>query len=437
MVSMDTREGGGRGGHSGYSGNSSGRGRGGRGFSNSNGWQNTNSYPQNTSYAPRGRGRFGGRGGRGGGRGYGANAAPDVEFVSDLRGHRRKVTCLAVDYANSQLLSGSHDGTVRVWDCTSGQCVHTQEVGGEVDSMLVEHGWLFVGVKTREGRGEVKGWALGGAHAGIVGHAPPGTEVRLEGHTGQVTSLAMGNGMLFSGGQDKSIRVWKPSAATPVNVNVNGNGNGNSQHQFECAAVLEQQNADGHRSSISCMTVAGPILFSGDTSGTIKVWDLQSGSIKQTLIKAHRNAQYPAITQLLIWEGHLMSGSLDGAVKIFEPGTDGTNMVNPACIFTHPEEMHSSGGTGGGRGRGRNYHTNNNNGVLAMQGVADLDGKAVLMVSYNTEQCIKLYELPTFADRGTLTHVNNPRAMASFPQAQLLFAGDETGKVKCWKWKAK
>ena len=72
-----------------------------------------------------------------------------------------------------------------------------------------------------------------------------------------------------------------------------------------------------------------------------------------------------------------------------------------------------------------------------MQGVADLDGKAVLMVSYNTEQCIKLYELPTFADRGTLTHVNNPRAMASCPQAQLLFAGDETGKVKCWKWKAK
>ena len=96
MVSMDTREGGGRGGHSGYSGNSSGRGRGGRGFSNSNGWQNTNSYPQNTSYAPRGRGRFGGRGGRGGGRGYGANAAPDVEFVSDLRGHRRKVTCLYI-----------------------------------------------------------------------------------------------------------------------------------------------------------------------------------------------------------------------------------------------------------------------------------------------------------------------------------------------------
>jgi WD40 repeat protein len=221
--------------------------------------------------------------------------------------------------------------------------------------------------------------------------------------------------------------VWKPSATHP--------------HQFECAAVLDQQTSDGHRSSVSSMTVAGLMLFSGDTGGTIKVWDLEAGTIKQTLIKAHRNAQYPAITQLLIWEGHLLSGSLDGEIKIWEPASDGANVVNPTCIYTYPEATPSSGNVHGGRGRGRGYrnHSNNNNnnlnGVLAMQGVADLEGKAVLMVSYNTEHCIKLMELPTFADRGVLTHVNNPRAMAAFPQAQLLFAGDETGKVKTWRWK--
>lgn len=184
------------------------------------------------------------------------------------------------------------------------------------------------------------------------------------------------------------------------------------------------------------MTVAGLMLFSGDTAGTVKVWDLEAGTIKQTLIKAHRNAQYPAITQLLIWEGHLLSSSLDGEIKIWEPASDGTSVVNPTCIYTYPES--SSASQGGGRGRGRGYRgTPNLNGVLAMQGVADLEGKAVLMVSYNTEHCIKLFELPTFADRGNLTHVNNPRAMAAFPQAQLLFAGDETGKVKTWRWKPK
>ena len=107
-----------------------------------------------------------------------------------------QVTCAAMDYTNNQLLTGSHDGTVRVWDCATGQCVFTSEVGGEVDSMLVEHGWLFVGVKTPEGRGEVRGWALAGGAGG---------EGRLEGHVGQVTSLVMGNGMLFSGGQARSV----------------------------------------------------------------------------------------------------------------------------------------------------------------------------------------------------------------------------------------
>ena len=208
-------------------------------------------------------------------------------------------------------------------------------------------------------------------------------------------------------------------------------------HQFDCAAVLDQQTSDGHRSSVSSMTVAGLMLFSGDTGGTIKVWDLEAGTIKQTLIKAHRNAQYPAITQLLIWEGHLLSGSLDGEIKIWEPASDGTNVVNPTCIYTYPEGTPSAGGQGG-RGRGyRNPGNSNLNGVLAMQGVADLDGKAVLMVSYNTEHCIKLMELPNFGDRGILTHVNNPRALAAFPQAHLLFAGDETGKVKTWRWKPK
>lgn len=38
--------------------------------------------------------------------------------------------------------------------------------------------------------------------------------------------------------------------------------------------------------------------------------------------------------------------------------------------------------------------------------------------------------------RGTLGDVNNARAMAGSPAAQLVFSGDEHGRVKVWKWKA-
>ena len=66
---------------------------------------------------------------------------------------------------------------------------------------------------------------------------------------------------------------------------------------------------------------------------------------------------------------------------------------------------------------------------------ADAAGRAVLMASYNGEGCIRLWELPTFAERGTLSDVNNARAMAGFVAGRLLVSGDEHGRVKVWRWK--
>ena len=57
------------------------------------------------------------------------------------------------------------------------------------------------------------------------------------------------------------------------------------------------------------------------------------------------------------------------------------------------------------------------------------------MASYNAEGCIRLWELPTFAERGTLGDVNNARAMAGFVAGRLLVSGDEHGRVKVWRWK--
>ncbi len=417
MVQMDTREGG-----RGYSSNRGGGG--GRGYygSNRGGYSNQFSYQgdMNTSHN-RGGGYWGGRGRRGRGRysnapggsssGGGRNSVlpNDVEFLSDLKGHKRKVTCMCLDQERGQLLTGSHDQTVRVWNCQTGECEATTQVGGEVDSMLMQAGFLFVGVKTTQGQGQIKVWNMSNMQHMV-----------LEGHVGQVTALAAANGMLFSGGQDKAIRVWKVNPAT---------GN------FECAAVLQQEQ-DGHRLSVSFMCVSEPFLFSGDTGGTIKVWDLEAGVIKQTLIKAHKNSQHPAIMSLLIWEGHLISGSLDGDIKIWEPADPATgNVVNPTCIYVYPEQDESQNR---GRGRGRSYNSRGTsaNGVLSMCGVADLAGKAVLMVSYNTENSIRLFELPTFIDRGSLRYISNARAMTGFPPGNLMIGGDEHGKVKCWRWKA-
>lgn len=49
-----------------------------------------------------------------------------------------------------QLYTGSKDETVRLWDCKGrGECLSVVQVGGQVDSLLLEGGFLFVGLRVQ------------------------------------------------------------------------------------------------------------------------------------------------------------------------------------------------------------------------------------------------------------------------------------------------
>lgn len=186
---------------------------------------------------------------------------------------------------------------------------------------------------------------------------------------GQVLCLAAANGMLFSGGQDQTIRVWKFDAAANV---------------FGCTAILRAEQG-GHTAPVNAMCASGPFLFSGDFRGHIKVWDLTAGSVRQAIDRAHSGSAMPAITDLLVWEGHLISASLDGLIKVWEPAADAGSgaVVNPAPIFNYPSDLdQQQQPAAGGRGR----PVDDLPGILALAGVQDVGGKAVLMASYNGEK---------------------------------------------------
>lgn len=46
----------------------------------------------------------------------------------------------------------------------------------------------------------------------------------------------------------------------------------------------------------------------------LKVWDLNTGTCSQTIVKAHGSA----ITSFLVWETALLSGGVDGYVKCWK-----------------------------------------------------------------------------------------------------------------------
>ncbi|XP_065623384.1 zinc finger CCCH domain-containing protein 17-like [Quercus suber] len=66
--------------------------------------------------------------------------------LAELQGHNKAVNGIALPLRCNKLCSGSSDGTIRLWDCHTGQCANVINLGGEVGSVCSEGPWLFVGM---------------------------------------------------------------------------------------------------------------------------------------------------------------------------------------------------------------------------------------------------------------------------------------------------
>ncbi|MCL7051545.1 hypothetical protein MKW94_004299 [Papaver nudicaule] len=295
-------------------------------------------------------------------------------FVSDsftmltqLAGHEKKkvISGIAFPEGSDKLYTGSKDGTVRVWDCRSGQCAAVLDLGSEVGCVINEGPWVFVGIKNC-----VKAW-----------NTQANNELTLNGPSGLVNALAVHNDMLFAGTQDGSILVWKFVAASNC---------------FEPAAALQ-----GHRGSVVTLIVGANRLYSGSMDNTIRVWELETLQCIYTLTD-HTSV----VMSVLCWDQYLLSCSLDKTIKVWALTMSG----NLEVVHTHKEE----------------------HGLLALSGMPDAQGKPVLICSCN-DNTVRLYDLPTFTERGKIYAKEETRAIQTGPGG-LFFTGDGNGDLKVWKW---
>jgi hypothetical protein len=67
-------------------------------------------------------------------------------------------------------------------------------------------------------------------------------------------------------------------------------------------------------------------------------------------------------------------------------------------------------------------------------GSVDTANRPVLMVSHSDDNIVRLYDLPSFSDRGHLPNVVKGRALTA--AGRVLVSGDQKGIVKMWQWKA-
>jgi len=172
------------------------------------------------------------------------------------------------------IISGEHDGTVRVWRTADGTPVGEPLTGHDGPVTAVAAGALPDGtpVIIISGGRDTQAWGSDGTVR--VWRTADGTPAGepLAGHDGPVTAVAAGalldgTPVIISGGGDTlawgsagTVRVWRTADGTPVGEPLTG-------HDGPVTAVAAGALPDGT-----------PVAISGDRGGTVRVWRTADGT---------------------------------------------------------------------------------------------------------------------------------------------------------------
>ena len=161
-----------------------------------------------------------------------------------LEGHAAAVRGVAFSADAAQLISGSQDKTLRVWNLADGQPIASIETPAPIRGMaLIGDGKQAA---TAGEDGILRTWDL--ADGGKLAK-------EMKGHTGPITALAANPAVptqLVSGGQDGTVRLWDAAA---------GNAIRQLNHGGPVTSVAVR--ADGQR------------LASAGSNNTAKLWNVE------------------------------------------------------------------------------------------------------------------------------------------------------------------
>ncbi len=291
-----------------------------------------------------------------------------------LAGHSGGVNAVAIIKPDERrAISGSDDGTLKVWDLATGREERT----------LVGHSREVLAVATLGPDGRR---AISGSDDGTlkVWDLATGREERtLQGHSYGVTAVAAigpDGRRAISGSIDGTLKVW------------------------DLATGREERTLEGHSRGVNSVAVIGPDgrrAISGSSDGTLKVWDLATGQEERTL--AGHIGPVTAVAALGP-DGRLaVSGSLDGTLKVWDVAT----------------------------GREDRTLVGHSRGVTAVAAIGP-DGRQA--ISGSADGTLKVWNLAAGREERTVKgHSHWVRAVAAIgPDGQRAISGSWDGTLKVW-----
>ena len=209
-------------------------------------------------------------------------------FLSDAQFN--SVTCLTI-LPNGQVVSGSEDGSIRIWDANSGECTallkghsswvsciaalpHNQIVSGSNDSCL-------------------RIWEVLSGNCLLT----------LSGHTAGILCVAtLPDGRVISGSDDNTLRVWDSATG-------------------QCLQTLE-----GHRGRILCVAILPDgRAVSGSTDTTLRLWNITTGECMK-ILEGHSD-WIKAVA--ILPDSRMVSASSDHTLRVWDIDTGDCNQIMP------------------------------------------------------------------------------------------------------------
>lgn len=288
--------------------------------------------------------------------------------VRVLAGHVGPVATLAFAKDGRRLASAGQDGRIRVWDITTGAVLRT---------LVGSTAWVATLAFSPDGR-----WLASTGHDPVVQiwNLATGTvRTVLEGHDGWVHTVGFSpdGGRLVSAGEDETVRIWDLA--------------GSGGHRI-CL---------GHIGSVRAAVFApsGAAVASGGDDRTIILWDPNTGEATARIRDRH-----PGWIRSLVYhpEGHwLASAGDEGRIRLWSQG-------NPHLIAELAE------------------HT----GVVRALAVND-DGK--LLVSAGDDRTVRVWDCENHRQQRVLGgEPDEPRVLCFTPDGRRLVSGTGHGVVQIW-----
>ena len=233
---------------------------------------------------------------------------------------------IAVSPDGQILASGGEDGNIRIWNAATGQAIntfkgHPQTITSLVFSpegkFLISSGW----------ERDIKIW---NPHTGKLIKTLPG-------HSQIINAIAISSDgkILASGDQDKTVSIWNLTTGNLIDVfaghsvgvvslaispdnNFIASGSGDGIIKiWDLNTKKLIHTLDEHTDGVWSLAIAGDnqTLFSASWDKTIKVWDINAGTLKQTLT-GHQD--YIASLSFDLESQTLASGDFQGKIYIWK-----------------------------------------------------------------------------------------------------------------------